>query len=872
MLRDASIRSKVTLVLLAGCGLAIFLSGLGLAVFEWATFQRRAVSGLQSHAEMVATSVYGAVDFGNKEVATETLAALRSSKDIVAAHLFTMDGKLFASYQRDSGSPQPPVLPKDGPTFEDGDLLLVQTLSRNNEPFARLCLHSDLQTPRQHFFKSVGILVSVCLLLFLAAIWLSNLLQRAITGPVLALASTAQAVTEKKDYGLRAPKHGNDEIGRLADSFNVMLTTVQQRDESLRKNEAFLSRLIESAADAIYLCDSAGQIVRANQQARQGLGYEPDAFARMKIWEVETTLAGQEALALQFSQLANGQTLTLSGQLRRKDGTFVPVEIRLSLMETATGVFVLRFARDISERLRAETQLRQLATVVEQAAEDIVVTDLDGTIAYVNPAFESITGFTRSEVLGKNPRILKSGRQDTAFYRDLWDTVRAGKTWTGQFTNRRKDGRTVIEAGTISPIVDTHGKTVGYVSVKRDISGQVKMEEQLRHAQKMEAIGQLAGGVAHDFNNILTVIIGQVELMQTRDDLAPGLNESLLEVSTAAHRAANLTRQLLAYSRRQIMQMRALDLNEVVNNLHKMLVRLIGEHITLTCVYGSGPLGVRADVGMLEQILVNLAVNARDAMPRGGQLKITTAAAEFGPTGLSHPEARPGKFACLTVADTGQGMSEETRQRIFEPFFTTKDVGKGTGLGLATVYGIVKQHDGWLEVKSTEGRGTTFNIYFPLTTREAPTTPSASTPPVLRAGHETVLVVEDEPGVRTMVRSVLTQYGYQVLEAGNGQEALQVWSQHAAAINLLLTDMVMPEGLSGLELAHRLLAEKRGLKVICSSGYSMDLQLADPHPGIVCLPKPYQPAALVRLVRECLDQPGKGTTGPGAISGTAATG
>lgn len=394
------------------------------------------------------------------------------------------------------------------------------------------------------------------------------------------------------------------------------------------------------------------------------------------------------------------------------------------------------------------------------------------------------------------------------------------------------------------------------VGVVQDITERKQLEEQLRMAQKMEAIGQLAGGVAHDFNNILTVIQGHIGLLLADPALAEALRASLEEVQEAAKRAAALTRQLLAFSRRQVLRVRPLDLNEVLGNVARMLRRLLGEQIVLEFRFDTPVAMVEADAGMMEQVLMNLAVNARDAMPKGGRILLATQPVTLEAAYVHrNPEGRAGQFVLLSVTDQGCGMDAATLGRIFEPFFTTKEPGKGTGLGLATVYGIVKQHQGWIEVNSTVGAGTTFRIYLPLAkAADYSARQSSDVTPVLR-GTETVLVVEDEPSLRRLVRGVLEMHGYQVLEAHSGREALSVWEGHRDRIALLITDMVMPEGISGGELAQRLLAQKGSLKVIYTSGYSIDLAGSDLplHEGINFLPKPYQPTRLAETVRRCLD-------------------
>jgi two-component system, NtrC family, sensor kinase len=390
----------------------------------------------------------------------------------------------------------------------------------------------------------------------------------------------------------------------------------------------------------------------------------------------------------------------------------------------------------------------------------------------------------------------------------------------------------------------------------REIAERKRAEEYFRQSQKMEAIGQLAGGVAHDFNNMLTVIRGYAQCLLAHPQLDHTVRGPMQQIDAAAERAANLTRQLLAFSRKQVLQPEPLQLPEVIQQLAKMLRRILGEDIALEIHTPTTGAGIVADRAMLEQVLLNLVVNARDAMPRGGQLQIHTDEVELtAATAAANPQARAGKFIRLQVVDAGCGIAPEVLPRIFEPFFTTKESGKGTGLGLATVYGVVKQHEGWIEVTSTVNQGTTFNLFFPanLTTVAPPSTQPEITP--ASGGRETILLVEDEPSLRKLTRTVLERYGYRVITAVSGPEALQLWSQHATEVDLLLTDMVMPGGISGYELAQRLLAQKTGLKVIYSTGYSLEMADRDAvlQPTDHFLSKPYTPEKLATAVRNCLD-------------------
>jgi signal transduction histidine kinase len=405
-----------------------------------------------------------------------------------------------------------------------------------------------------------------------------------------------------------------------------------------------------------------------------------------------------------------------------------------------------------------------------------------------------------------------------------------------------------------------HQRTLELEAVNRELRREaherIRADRQLRHAQKMEAVGQLAAGVAHDFNNILTVVHGHATMLLMRLGEEGPHAKSVTEIRRSSERAANLVRQLLMFSRKQLLQFRNVELSEVVRSLSSMLRQLLGEHVQLEidCPENSPP--IFGDRGMIEQVIVNLTVNARDAMPRGGRLLIKSSSVMVDSEAVRlNPEARVGKFICLTVSDTGSGMTANTLQHLFEPFFTTKEVGKGTGLGLATAYGIVKQHQGWIEVRSEPNAGATFNIFFPISDQESPRLPEIQENSASTTGTETILIAEDEPSLREMVSEALCLQGYRVLTAGSGPAALEVWHRERSRIDLLMTDMVMPGGMMGTDVAAELRRSNPRLKVIYTTGYSpgtAGIQNSFEE-GINFLPKPYSPTRLAEMIRKCLD-------------------
>jgi two-component system cell cycle sensor histidine kinase/response regulator CckA len=515
-------------------------------------------------------------------------------------------------------------------------------------------------------------------------------------------------------------------------------------------------------------------------------------------------------------------------------------------------------------RQRAEEELRKLSRAVEQSPSLVMITDTDGNVEYVNPRFTQITGYTAQEIVGHNPRLLKSGQTTSEEYEQLWQTITDGGEWHGELYNKKKNGEFYWVSVCISPIRDSAGNITHFLSIQEDITERKQLEEQLRLAQKMEAIGRLTAGIAHDFNNLLTIINGFANLVLQELSYDDPLREMVDKISGSGQHATNLVRQLLTFSRKQIVELKVLDLNDVVRHMDKMLERIIGEDIDLKTSLSPGLWSVKADRAQLEQVIVNLVINARDAMPRGGRLTIGT-----DNVGLSDGYVagrlgmQPGEYVLLTISDTGVGMSKEVRARIFEPFFTTKGMGQGTGLGLSTVYGIVKQSGGNILVYSEEGQGTTFKIYLPQSKETHPSRSGPETPAEMPPGSETILLVEDAEGVRNLASSVLGMQGYTVLEAQDGQEALQRVANSASPIHLLLTDVVMP-GISGKALAEQLIQSQPNLKVLYMSGYT-DNAIAHHgvlDPGTAFLQKPFGPVALARKVREVLDTP----CGPGAAS------
>jgi PAS domain S-box-containing protein len=528
---------------------------------------------------------------------------------------------------------------------------------------------------------------------------------------------------------------------------------------------------------------------------------------------------------------------------------------RLSAVGRQLGLFQDR--RRAEKRLRAREE--RFRALVENGSDVTALVGTDGLFRYVSGPVRRLLGHAPEDLVGRSPYDLMH-REDVAAARAGFAALlaRGGEPLTATYRLRHRDGSwRWLEMVAVS---HRHNPAIrGLVVNARDVTERRSLEDQLRQSQKMEAVGRLAGGVAHDFNNLLAVMLGYTTLTLSRAHDAAAVMRNLEQIKTAAERAANLTRQLLAFSRKQVLMPRIVDLGDVVAELDSMLGRLIGEDIQLATDVRSAHGLVKADRGQMEQVIVNLAINARDAMPRGGRLSIGLHDVDLDDSVRDQMGLRPGPYVRLDVSDTGVGMDADTLSRLFEPFFSTKEKGKGTGLGLATVYGIVKQSGGHIAVESTPGRGTTFRIWLPRVEEVVDPVvpvPATSLAPGLAAGSETILLVEDEDAVRGLMCEVLEGQGYTVLKASGGEEALRVSRGHGGAVDLLLTDVVMP-GMSGREVASAIAAERPGLRVLFASGYTAEAIARHGvlEPGTDLIHKPFTPEALLRRVRERLDRP-----------------
>jgi len=621
-----------------------------------------------------------------------------------------------------------------------------------------------------------------------------------------------------------------------------------------------LAAIIHGADHAISGEGRDGTIIGWNAGAERLYGYRaeevvgfshsphipPDRLEEMRVFR-ERVWNGERVAAFETVR-------------KKKDGSLIDVLVSISAVRDRTGrvVAISKIAHDIASQKKVEKDLELRDRAIRAVASGILISDYslpDHPVVYASPGFERLTGYPQEEVVGKNCRFLQGKETDPTVVAQLRECIREGKGCDVELVNYRKDGTPFWNQLSISPVHSQTGRLTHFIGVQTDVTERRRLEVQFQQAQKMEAVGRLAGGVAHDFNNLLTIINGYSDLILERLQRDDPMRELMAQIHKAGERAGTLTQQLLLFSRQSVLEPKVLNINDVVTDTQKMLGRLIGEDITLTTVLEPHLAPVRVDPGQLEQALINLAVNARDAMPHGGTLTVETHAVELTEEQcLVQPGSKPGRYSMFAMTDIGTGMDRATTARVFEPVFTTKEPGKGTGLGLAMVYGFVKSSGGHISVYTEPGHGTTFKVYFPEVQEpvsSARSLPGVTTPP---RGNETVLLVEDDDGVRALTRYVLQRSGYTVLEASSGADAVRLAQGHQGTIHLLLTDVVMPQ-MGGREVAERLEEMRPGIKVLYCSGYTNDAVVRSGilETVIAFIQKPYTAALLAQKVRDVLD-------------------
>lgn len=633
---------------------------------------------------------------------------------------------------------------------------------------------------------------------------------------------------------------------RVADAIGPTVERCRDR-EAMRTSEEKYRQLVENVNDGIMI-SQRDRIVYFNRRLSEMLGYDAEELQHANFRRLYSR-ASLQLLDERASRRLKGEDVPSRYEITmvRKGGEPIMVEASVSIIAYQGEAATFAVVRDVTDRVKSEAQLARLGAAVEQSTDAIIIMGTDWRVEYVNHAFEIVTGYTFADAKGQTVRhLLDSGQHEDEFYAKVEETLTKGNPWSGRFINRRRDGTMYEEDAIISPLRDATGTVTNYISVQRDVTEKLALERQLRHSQKMEAVGQLAGGIAHDFNNLLVAIMGYSELLLGNMAEEESMRDDVREIQRAADRAATLTKKLLQFSRRQAIQPTLVNINETVINLEKMLKMLLGERIELIIEVDRDIAGTLTDLGQVEQIIVNLALNARDAMPEGGRLTIETQnthLADCYTTGqLGVP---PGWYVVLTISDTGCGMTAGVQSRIFEPFFTTKELGRGTGLGLATVYGIVKQSNGAVSVRSEEGKGSSFRIYLPAVEDKENA--------AIRTTRPTILLVENEPAIRSLAERVLENSGFHVTKVASAKEALRVSEELNQQFDLLLTDFMMSD-MNGADLAQELVRRRSISRVLYMSDHAENL-LRSTTPEITELTfvkKPFKAEELVESVRKSL--------------------
>ena len=802
-INNYSIRGKLTFIVMVTTCVSLLLALVAIGLIDTLSSRTQMCTDACSVAKMIVNNCTAALNSGDRKAASECLDSLGVEPRVGLVVLVRKDGEPMAEYRRpDWETSLLPAVDANYVSFAWNHIEIARPVMLEGKRIGAVIMQWDTSELYSRLWS--GAIVAICILFVAAGVGhlLTIRLQRFIATPIQNLANASRMVAVEKKYSIRVAKQADDELGELTDGFNSMLEKIEARDMALREAQTELEKRV---------ADRTRELFGTNQQLHMEVGNHKRAKEESDALRDKLVVAYDKLRSEADDREVMQEKLKSSEE--RFSKAFKTSPVPQAILTRGSRIFV-----DLNDRFA------ELAGVERQK--------LIGNVLF------SIPLWSVPETRARIEQLLSDGQSMSN-----WEC-------------RISEGKDKTRHALLSAESFQLGNEPCVLLMTEDISERVNLEGQLRQSQKMDAIGQLAAGVAHDFNNLLTVIQGYTQLLLAVQPANGVSKEALEKIIAASQRAAGLTSQLLTFSRKQVAQPKAVDMNKVVHNVTGLLRPVLGENIRLNIRATTELPSVMADAGMLEQVLVNLAVNARDAMPKGGELIVSTFSCDIDATYLQcRPQASVGQFVCLQVSDSGTGMDTQTMERIFEPFFTTKGVGKGTGLGLATVYGIVKQHHGWVEVASQMGVGTTFKVFIPAVKQTSSQTEIRSNPDAVRGGNELILVVEDEPALRELVTKVLRTYGYQVLEATHGKDALRVWESTEVKPALLLTDMMMPEGMTGWDLACHIRAESPDMKVVYTSGYSPEIfggeVKMDSNANF--LPKPFHPRILAKTVRQCLD-------------------
>ncbi|MFQ5579847.1 MAG: PAS domain S-box protein [Nitrospiria bacterium] len=666
------------------------------------------------------------------------------------------------------------------------------------------------------------------------------------------------------NWHARTQLTGMDEVAKVSRAFDLMADHIERNLKVLQESSEKYRAIFEQSTDSIFLVDPEdGQIVVFNENAYKRLGYTREEFSLLKISDFNSEKSDAKLRERIDTVLRDGKG-TFEKKFVTKRGSHRDVRIKSVRINIQGKPFVLSVVEDITEKKKSEEFQRLSTTVFENTSEAILVTDADEKIISVNSAFSQISGYSYEEVLGKTPRLFQSGKHDEAFYREMWDDLSANGQWKGEIWDKKKNGKIYPKWLSIKAVKDGTGKTVQYIGIFDDITELKKLEKQVFQTQKLETIGQLAGGVAHEFNNLLTPIIGYADILIAKTLKQPKMQDPLLIVRKAALRAAGLTKELLSFSRQNPIILKSQSLSGLTLEVNNLLRQAIDRKIEISVETSDNLWPVLIDADQVHQVIVNLCVNARDALEECMlenknfepliQIKLKNVYLDHAYC-ESHPEAKIGDFVCLSVADNGSGIDEAAIPHLFEPFFTTKEVGRGTGLGLASTHGIVKRHKGWIDLKTAKGKGTTFEVYFPRSGRPVAAAVQEVMDLPTPNSSETIMIVDDDELIRELGKAALERHGHRVLLAEGGEQALKIFKEENGRIKVVILDLSMPYE-SGWDVLQRLRAFDPDLKAVISSGRDISSQDSKTKKSnlkpYTILSKPFSPSDMERAIREVL--------------------